>query len=75
MRAADFEARIRPQFTETGFASPPNMLLGQSLPTGWPPEIETATSALYREVEYHDVYLLYFPSQETVYASVQYDQW
>jgi hypothetical protein len=72
MRATDFDARVRPQFSEIGLASPPNILLGQSLPGGWPSAIETTTSALHREVEHHDVYLLYFPSQEMAYASVRY---
>jgi hypothetical protein len=75
MRAAEFDARVRPQYSEIGLASPPNILLGQSLPAGWPAAVEAATSALHREVEHHDVYLLYFPSQEMAYASVRYDQW
>jgi hypothetical protein len=75
MRPADFDARIRPQFSEIRFASPPNLLLGQSLPKGWPSTVETAASALHREVEHNDVYLLYFPAEETAYASVRYDQW
>ena len=37
--------------------------------------VESATSALHREVEHHDVYLLYFPNQEMAYASIRYDQW
>jgi len=75
MRPADFDARIRPQFSEIGFGSPANLLLGQSLPEGWPPAIVTASSALHREVDHQDVYLLYFPAEETAYASVLYAQW
>jgi hypothetical protein len=75
MRPSDFDARVRPQFSEVGLASPPNILLGRSLPGGWPSAIERTTSALHREVEHQDVYLLYFPSQEMAYASVRYDQW
>lgn len=75
MSAADFFARIRPQYSDIHLASPPNILLGQSLPAGWPAAVESATSALHREVEHHDVYLLYFPNQEMAYASIRYDQW
>lgn len=75
MRPSDFDARVRPQFSEVGLGSPSSILLGQPLPAGWPTEIETTTSALHREVQYHDVYLLYFPSREMAYASVRYDQW
>jgi hypothetical protein len=75
MRAADFDARVRPLYSEVGLASPPNILLGQSLPAGWPTAVESTTSAMHREVDYHDVYLLYFPSQEMAYASIRYDQW
>ncbi len=74
MRPGDFDARVRPQFSEVGLGSPASILLGQSLPAGCPIEIETTTSVLHREVEHQDVYLLYFPSQETAYASVRYDQ-
>jgi hypothetical protein len=75
MSATDFFARIRPQYSDVRLASPPNILLGQSLPAGWPAAVESATSALHREVEHHDVYLLYFPNQEMAYASIRYDQW
>jgi hypothetical protein len=75
MRPSDFDARVRSQFSEVGLGSPSSILLGQPLPAGWPSVIETTTSALHREVDYHDVYLLYFPSQEMAYASVRYDQW
>ncbi len=75
MRAADFDLRVRPQCSEIALLSPPNILLGHSLPAGWPAAVETATSALHREVEHHDIFLLYFPSQEMAYASIRYDQW
>jgi hypothetical protein len=75
MRPSDFDTHVRPQFSEVGLGSPSSILLGQSLPSGWPAEIETTTSALHREVEHQDVYLLYFPSQEMAYASIRYDQW
>lgn len=75
MRAADFDSRVRPQYSGIGLASPPNILLGQSLPTGWPSAIESTTSTLHREVDHHDVYLVYFPIQEMAYASIRYDQW
>lgn len=75
MRPSDFDAHVRPQFSEVGLGSPPNILLRQALPTGWPAEIETTDSALHRKVEYHDVFLIYMPSQEMAYASVRYDQW
>jgi len=75
MRPADFDARIRPQFSQIGFSSPPNLLLGQSLPEGWPAAVETAASALHRELDHHDVFLLCFPSEEIAYASVRYDEW
>lgn len=75
MRPSDFDARVRPQFSEIGLGSPPNILLRQSLPTGWPTEIEKTDSALHRKVEYHDVFLIYIPSQEMAYASIRYDQW
>lgn len=75
MRPSDFYTRIRPQFSEIELGSPPNILLGESLPAGWPPLIELAKSALYREIEYQDVYLLYFPNEEMAYGSVQYAQW
>jgi hypothetical protein len=75
MRATDFDSRVRPLHTEIHLASPPNILLGQPLPAGWPSAVAMAASALHREVEHHDVYLLYFASQEMAYASVRYDQW
>ena len=75
MPPSDFDTYVRPQFSEIELASPSSILLGQSLPAGWPTAIETTTSALHREVEYHDVYLIYFPRQGTAYASVRYDQW
>jgi hypothetical protein len=75
MRPADFDARIGPQFSELQFASPPNLLLGQALPKGWPTAVEDSKSALHRQVDYHDVYLLYLPAEQTAYASVRYDQW
>ena len=75
MRPSDFDARIRTPFSEVGLGSPSSILLGQSLPASWPAAIETTTSALHREVEHQSVYLLYFPSQETAYASIRYDQW
>lgn len=75
MRRSDFDARIRPQFSELGLGSPSSMLLGQSLPAGWPSEIATAKAALHREVQHQDVYLIYLPSREMAYASVRYEQW
>ena len=75
MRATDFHGRVRPLCTEVHLASPPNILLGQVLPAGWPAAVAAATSALHREVEHHDIYLLYFESQEMAYASIRYDQW
>ena len=75
MRPADFEGRIRPRFSEIQFGSPANLLLGQSLPEGWPSAIETAASALHRKIEHNDVYLLYLPADGKAYASVRYDQW
>ena len=75
MRPADFDTRIRPQFSETEFKSPGRFLLRQRLPTGWPTSIETATSALHSIIERCDVYLLYFPNEERAYASVLYEQW
>jgi len=73
MRPSDFDTRVRPQFSEVGLGSPSSILLGQSLPSGWPTEVVVTTSALRREIEYHDVFLLYFPSREMAYASVRYD--
>lgn len=75
MRASDFDARVRPQFTEVGLGTPSSILLGQPLPAGWPSAIETTATALSREVDNQQVYLLYFPRQEMAYASVQYDEW
>ena len=75
MRPSDFDTRIRPQFSEIELGSPPNILLGESLPAGWPSSIEMAKSALYREIKYQDVYLLYFPSEEMAYGSIRYAQW
>ena len=75
MRPAEFDTRIRPKFSETGLSSPTRFLLRQALPAGWLASVQTATSALHREVEHCDVYLLYFPIAETAYASVQYEQW
>ena len=75
MRPTDFDTRIRPKFSERGLSSPTRFLLRQALPAGWPASVQTATSALHREVEHCDVYLLYFPSEQTAYASVQYEQW
>ena len=71
----NFDARIRPKFSEAGLSSPTQFLLRQPLPTGWPASIQTATSALHCEVEHCDVYLIYFPNEEAAYASVQYEQW
>lgn len=75
MRPSDFDTHVRPQLSEAELGSSPNILLRQSLPSGWPAAIETTTSVLHREVEHQDVYLIYYPSQEMAYASVRYDQW
>lgn len=75
IRPADFDDRVRSQFSKVGLGSTSSILLGQPLPAGWPDAIEATDSALHREVDHHDVYLLYFPSQEMAYASVRYDQW
>lgn len=72
---ADFDDRVRSQFSKVRLGSTSSILLGQPLPSGWPAAIETTDSALHREVDHDDVYLLYFPSQEIAYASVRYDQW
>lgn len=75
MRPSDFDAHVRRQFSRVELASPPNILLGQSLPAGWPPALESATWVLHREIEHQDVYLVYYPGQESAYASVRYEQW
>jgi hypothetical protein len=73
---ADFYSHIRPSFsTEMPLQSPTHFLLRQRLPTGWPPAIQSASTALYREVEHCDVFLLYFPDEQRAYATVRYDQW
>ena len=74
IHSIDFNNLIRPQCSEFEFKSPSDFLFGQSLPLGWPSSIETTTKSLYREVEHNDVYLLYFPSSETTYVSVRYEQ-
>jgi len=74
MRPSHF-AHVRSLFSEVELGSPPNILLGQALPAGWPAAVKTSTSVLHRKIEYEDVYLLYFPSQEMAYASVRYDRW
>lgn len=75
MRSADFDSRIRPKFSEITLSSSTRFLLRQKLPTGWPASIQTVTSALHCKVDYSDVYLLYFPTEEIAYISVQYEQW
>jgi hypothetical protein len=75
MHSADFNARILPKFSNFGFTPPGNLLWHQSLPDGWPSAIETAATALHRRVENCDVYLLYFPDEETAYASILYEGW
>jgi hypothetical protein len=75
MRPSDFDTHVRPLFSGTGFGPPANLLFGQSLPSGWAAEIETATSALHREVQRQGVYLIYYPDSEMAYASVLYEQW
>ena len=73
---ADFESRIKPNFsTEMPLQSPTHFLLRQQLPDGWPSAIQSATMALHREVDYADVFLLYFPDEQRAYATVRYDQW
>jgi hypothetical protein len=75
MRPADFDSQVRTQFSQVELTSPPNILLGEPLPAGWPPALESTKSVLHREFENQDVYLVYFPSQEMAYASVRYGQW
>ncbi len=73
---ADFDSHIRPSFTtEMPLQSPTHFLLRQRLPAGWPPAIQSASTAMYREVEHCDVFLLYFPEEQRAYATVRYDQW
>jgi hypothetical protein len=74
MRSDDFNTRVRPLLSWGGLGSS-NILFGQPLPAGWPPEIETTAPALHREVKSNVVFLLYFPNLEMAYASVRYDQW
>lgn len=71
----DFGVRIRPSFTEMPLQAPNHFLRRQRLPAGWPAAIQTATTALYRETEHSEVFLLYFPEQQRAYAAVRYDQW
>ncbi len=75
MPVSNFDEHVRPQFSHFTMGSNPNILLGQSLPHGWPSAIEFTTQVLHRIVDFQDVYLIYFPEEATAYASVLYSQW
>ena len=71
---ADFDSRIRPSYSRE-MTLPADFLLGQRLPTGWPATIQSAETALSRDVENTEVFLLFIPEQQRAYATVRYEQW
>lgn len=75
IRPEDFDARIRPGCIDMPLQSRTHFLLGQRLPKGWPPVIQTSEMALSREVKRSSIYILYFPNKQRAYCTVQYEQW
>ena len=70
----EFYARLREPFDHVEFTNF-HLLRGDKLPPGWPQDVANAKSALAKEIDYHEVLLIYDQQSATAYASVRYQGW
>lgn len=70
----EFYSRLREPFDHVEFTNF-HLLRGDKLPTGWPKDIANAKSSLLKEIDHHEVLLIYDQQSSTAHASVRYQGW
>jgi hypothetical protein len=70
----EFYSRLRASFDHVEFTNF-HLLRGDKLPPGWPQEVAKADSSLIKEIDHHEVLLIYDQQTATAYASVRYKGW
>lgn len=70
----EFYSRLREPFDHVEFTNF-HLLRGDKLPTGWPRSVANARSSLTKEIDHHEVLLIYDQQSATAYASVRYQGW
>jgi hypothetical protein len=71
---ADFDKRIKSGLGAST-APPGSLLQRQALPKGWPDWIKIASPAVKGAALDNQIFIVYGPKEETIFASVVYEQW